>query len=140
MYRPLLFTSVDPEIAEARGLPVRAIGVAFMVVLGFAVATAVQVVGVLLIFALLILPAAAAQQLTATPARAIGLAVVIAILCVWVGLVVGFYLPYPPSFFITALAFLTFLATRRLRPGRRRTGWSDRARVAPDLPDRATAA
>src|SRR5919202_1084110 len=116
MYRPLLFASVDPEIAEARGLPVRGLGVAFMVLLGFAVATAVQVVGVLLIFALLILPAATAQQLTPPPARAIGHAVAIAILCVWVGLLIGFYLPYPPSFFITTLAFLSYLATRRLGP------------------------
>jgi zinc/manganese transport system permease protein len=119
MYRPLLFASLDPDIAEARGLPVRGLGVAFMILLGFAVATAVQVVGVLLIFALLILPAAAAQQLTATPARAIGLAVLIAVACVWVGLVIGFYLPYPPSFFITALAFLSYLATRGARPAGR---------------------
>ncbi len=113
MYRPLLFASVDPEIAEARGLPVRGLGVAFMVLLGFAVATAVQVVGVLLIFALLILPAATAQQLTARPSYAIALAIVISVLCVWVGLVVGFYLPYPPSFFITSLAFLSYLVSRR---------------------------
>jgi zinc/manganese transport system permease protein len=129
MYRPLLFASVDPEIAEARGLPVRAIGIAFMVLLGFAVATAVQVVGVLLIFALLILPAASAQQLTARPARAIALSVVIAVVCVWVGLVIGFYLPYPPSFFITALAFLTFLATRTVSPGGRRAHQFPRAEV-----------
>jgi zinc/manganese transport system permease protein len=118
MYRPLLFASVDPEIAEARGLPVRGIGVAFMVLLGFAVATAVQLVGVLLIFALLILPAASAQQMTARPAHAIGYAIVIAILCVWLGLFIGFYLPYPPSFFITTLTFLSYLATRRLIHGR----------------------
>jgi zinc/manganese transport system permease protein len=129
MYRPLLFASVDPEIAEARGLPVRAIGIAFMVLLGFAVATAVQVVGVLLIFALLILPAASAQQLTAQPARAIGVSVLIAVVCVWIGLVVGFYLPYPPSFFITALAFLVFVATRTVSPGGRRAHQFPRAEV-----------
>src|SRR5579884_587451 len=67
MYRPLLFASVDPEIAEARGLPVRGLGIAFMVLLACAVATAVQVVGVLLIFALLILPAATAQHVSARP-------------------------------------------------------------------------
>src|ERR671923_1336012 len=116
MYRPLLFASVDPEIAEARGLPVRGLGIAFMILLGFAVATAVQVVGVLLIFALLILPAATAQQLTARPAQAVGYAVGIAVLCVWVGLLIGFYLPYPPSFFITTLAFVAYIATRRLGP------------------------
>jgi zinc/manganese transport system permease protein len=116
MYRPLLFASVDPEIAEARGLPVRGLGVAFMVLLGFAVATAVQVVGVLLIFALLILPAASALQFTPQPARAILYSVLIAIACVWIGLLVGFYLPYPPSFFITTLAFLAYLVTRQAGP------------------------
>ena len=114
IYRPLLFASLDPEIAEARGLPVRALGVGFMVLLGFAVATAVQIVGVLLIFALLILPAATAQQLTARPPHAIALAVGIGVACVWLGLIIGFYLPYPPSFFITTLSFLGYLvATRR---------------------------
>ena len=111
-----------------------------MVLLGFAVATAVQVVGVLLIFALLILPAATAQQLTARPGRTILYALVIAILCVWLGLVIGFYLPYPPSFFITALAFGSYLATRRSSPvsasSRQRNvdWWTSRGRRAwPDL-------
>jgi zinc/manganese transport system permease protein len=135
MYRPLLFASVDPEIAEARGLPVRGLGIAFMVLLGFAVATAVQVVGVLLIFALLILPAATAQQLTARPAQTIGCAVVIAVLCVWLGLLIGFYLPYPPSFFITALAFVSYLATRGLSPApKRRTSAAARAGLATTRP------
>jgi zinc/manganese transport system permease protein len=118
MYRPLLFASLDPEIAEARGLPVRGLAVAFMLLLGFAVATAVQVVGVLLIFALLILPAASGQQLSARPAVAIAWAVGIGVVCVWLGLLIGFYLPYPPSFFITTLAFLSYIATRQLGPGR----------------------
>jgi zinc/manganese transport system permease protein len=118
MYRPLLFASLDPEIAEARGLPVHGLGVAFMLLLGFAVATAVQVVGVLLIFALLILPAASGQQLSARPARAIAWGVGIGVVCVWLGLLIGFYLPYPPSFFITTLTFLSYVATRQLGPGR----------------------
>ena len=127
MYRPLLFASVDPEIAEARGLPVRGLGIAFMVLLGFAVATAVQVVGVLLIFALLILPAAAAQQFTPRPAQAILYAVLIAIGCVWLGLAIGFYSPYPPSFFITTLAFLSYVVTRQLGPMRIRGAQRARA-------------
>jgi zinc/manganese transport system permease protein len=118
MYRPLLFASVDPEIAEARGLPVRALGIAFMVLLGVAVATAVQVVGVLLIFAMLILPAASAQHFTSRPSWTIIYSIAIAIACVWLGLVLGFYLPYPPSFFITTLAFLTFVITRQIGPSR----------------------
>jgi zinc/manganese transport system permease protein len=117
MYRPLLFASVDAEIADARGVPVRALSVAFMILLAITVSASVQVVGVLLIFALLILPAAAAQHLTAQPSRAIALAVVLAVLYVWGGLLVGFYLPYPPSFFITLFAFLTFLGVRTLLPG-----------------------
>jgi zinc/manganese transport system permease protein len=117
MYRPLLFASVDAEIADARGVPVRFLSVAFMVLLAVTVSASVQVVGVLLIFALLILPAAAAQHLTAQPSQAIVLAVVLSLIYVWVGLLVGFYLPYPPSFFITAFAFLTFLAVRSLLTG-----------------------
>jgi zinc/manganese transport system permease protein len=112
MYRPLLFASVDAEIADARGVPVRALSVAFMILLAITVSASVQVVGVLLIFALMILPAAAAQQLTAQPSRAILIAVVLAVSYVWAGLMIGFYLPYPPSFFITALAFMAFVIVR----------------------------
>src|SRR5262249_12536596 len=68
--RPLLFASIDPEVAAARGVPVRLLTYSFLVVLAFAVAQAVQVVGILLIFALLVTPAATAQQLTARPAIA----------------------------------------------------------------------
>jgi zinc/manganese transport system permease protein len=117
MYRPLLFASVDAEIADARGVPVRFLSVAFMVLLAVTVSASVQVVGVLLIFALMILPAAAAQHMTAQPSHAIALAIVLAVLYVWTGPLVGFYLPYPPSFFITAFAFITFLAVRTLLSG-----------------------
>jgi zinc/manganese transport system permease protein len=115
MYRPLLFASVDSEIADARGVPVRELSIAFMVLLAITVSASIQLVGVLLIFALLILPAAAAQQLTPRPGRAILLAVVLAVIYVWAGLLVGFYVPYPPSFFITAFAFLTFVGLRAVR-------------------------
>lgn len=117
LYRPLLFASIDPDIAEARGVPVRLVGVAFMVLLGVTIAASIQVVGVLLIFGLLILPAAAAQHVTAQPTRAIGLAALIGVLCVWIGLVAGFYLPFPPSFFITTFAFLSYVGIRTLVPG-----------------------
>jgi zinc/manganese transport system permease protein len=117
MFRPLLFASVDAEIADARGVPVRFLSIAFMVLLAITVSASVQVVGVLLIFALMILPAAAAQHVTAQPSRAIGLAVVLAMLYVWAGLLVGFYVPYPPSFFITTFAFVTFLGVRTLLTG-----------------------
>jgi zinc/manganese transport system permease protein len=114
MYRPLLFASVDADIADARGVPVRGLSVAFMVLLAITVSASVQVVGVLLMFALLVLPAAAAQHLTSRPSRALGLAVVLAVAYVWAGLIVGYLLPYPPSFFITTFAFVTFIVVRAL--------------------------
>ena len=112
MFRPLLFASVDSDVAEARGVPVRLLSILFMVVLAISVSEAVQVVGVLLIFALLVTPPAIAERLTARPGMAIALSVLLALLFTWVGLFVSFYLPYPVSFFITTLAFVTYLVVR----------------------------
>ena len=112
MFRPLLFASVDSDVAEARGVPVRLLSVLFMVVLAISVSEAVQVVGVLLIFALLVTPPAIAERLTASPGKAIAFSVLLALLFTWVGLFVSFYLPYPVSFFITTLAFASYLAVR----------------------------
>jgi zinc/manganese transport system permease protein len=112
MFRPLLFASVDSDVAEARGVPVRLLSILFMVVLAISVSEAVQVVGVLLIFALLVTPPAIAERVTARPARAIALSVLLALLFTWVGLFISFYLPFPVSFFITTLAFVTYLGVR----------------------------
>jgi zinc/manganese transport system permease protein len=112
MFRPLLFASVDSDVAEARGVPVRLLSIIFMVVLAISVSEAVQVVGVLLIFALLVTPPAIAERLTARPGMAIALSVLLALLFTWIGLFVSFYLPYPVSFFITTLAFVTYLVVR----------------------------
>jgi zinc/manganese transport system permease protein len=112
LYRPLLFASVDEEVAEARGVPVQFLSVAFMVVLALAVSEAVQVVGILLIFALLVTPAAITEHITAHPAKAIGLAILLALAFTLVGLFISFYVPYPVSFFITTLAFATYLGVR----------------------------
>jgi zinc/manganese transport system permease protein len=112
MYRPLLFASVDEEVAVARRVPVRALSVAFLLTLGLAVAVAVQVVGVLLIFSLLVTPAAIADRLTTRPATAIALSVVVALACTWIGLAIGYYFSYPVSFFITSLAFFLYVVTR----------------------------
>jgi zinc/manganese transport system permease protein len=94
---------------------VRALSLAFMVLLSVSVAEAVQAVGALLIFALLVTPAAAAQNLLSRPWLALALSALIALAVVWTGLVLSFYLPYPASFFITALAFSVYVATRLLR-------------------------
>jgi zinc/manganese transport system permease protein len=112
LYRPLLFATVDEEVAEAKGLPVRLLSAAFLLVLALAVAEAVQIVGVLLIFALLVTPAATGSRLTARPGRAMALAVVLALFATWGGLFIAFYVPYPLGFFITTLSFGAYLAVR----------------------------
>ena len=123
MYRPLLFASVDEVVAEARRVPVRLLSVGFMLALALAVSAAVQVIGVLLIFALLVTPAAIAERLTRRPGAAIACASGLAVLFVWVGLAIAYYQPYPPSFFIVGLAFVTYVVIR-VAPGAR--AWSRR--------------
>ncbi len=112
LYRPLLFASLDEDVAEARGVPVRFLSIAFMVLLAVAVSEAVQVVGVLLIFALLVTPAAIAERLTARPALALLLSMLLALLFTWAGLTVAYYAPYPVSFFITTFGFGAYLLAR----------------------------
>ncbi|HEV3230994.1 MAG TPA: metal ABC transporter permease [Candidatus Dormibacteraeota bacterium] len=120
--RPLLLASVDPDVAAARGVPVTLLNLLFLALVGATVAEAVQAVGALLIFALMVTPAAIAQNLTARPYLGLTLSAALAVGFVWAGLAVAFYVPYPPSFFITAVAFAAYLAsvagTRLGRPRR----------------------
>lgn len=109
--RPLLFASVDPDVAAARGVQVRLLGVLFLVLLGVAVAEASQITGSLLVFALLVMPAAAAQRFTPRPVAGLVLSVVIAVTVTWLGLVVAYYSPYPMGFYITTFAFAVYLAS-----------------------------
>jgi zinc/manganese transport system permease protein len=111
--RPLLFASINPQVAEAQGLPVRALGVVFMVMLAVVITMAIQVVGTLLLFALVVTPAAAAIAVTARPARVVAIATGIGVGAVWVGLVLSVMWNLPPSFPIVSLAFLAWLATTR---------------------------
>ncbi|MEY9875672.1 zinc/manganese transport system permease protein [Streptacidiphilus sp. MAP12-33] len=128
--RPLLFASVDAQVAAARGVPVRALSVTFLVMLGVATAEAAQITGALLVFALLVLPAATAQVLTARPGLSLLLTVVIGFGVTWAGLVAAFYRPYPLGFFVTSFAFGLFLlahggrATARAVERRRATAGS----------------
>lgn len=117
MYRPLLFASVDEESAEAKGVPVQFLSFAFLLVLALAVAEAIQIVGVLLIFALLVTPAAIAERLVTRPSAVVLLSVVLALLFTWGGLVMAYYLPYSLGFFITSLAFGTYLVVRLIKDG-----------------------
>jgi zinc/manganese transport system permease protein len=121
-YRPLLFASVDEELAGAKGVPVTALSIAFMAILAVAVTEAVQVVGVLLIFALIVTPAAIAVRFTSRPSVAIGIGVVLALLFTWLGLAIAYYSPHPVSFFITSLAFFTYVGVRLSEPLRTRFG------------------
>jgi zinc/manganese transport system permease protein len=107
--RPLLFVSLDPEVATSRGVPVRAVAAVFMVLVAITVAEAVQAVGALLVFGLMVTPAAIAQNLTSRPYLALALSAGLAAAVVWIGLTLAFYISYPASFFITALAFGGYL-------------------------------
>src|SRR6202140_1729334 len=120
VYRPLLFASVDEELAGAKGVPVTALSIGFMAILAVAVTEAVQVVGVLLIFALIVTPAAIAVRFTSRPSVAIVTGIVLALIFTWLGLAIAYYSPHPVSFFITSLAFATYVAVRLSEPVRSR--------------------
>jgi zinc/manganese transport system permease protein len=102
--RPLLFVSVQPELAVAKGVPVRALSVTFLAIVALATAECAQIVGVLLVFALMIGPAATAQRLTKNIASGLGLAAVLALADAWLGLTLAFYTDWPTSFWIAALS------------------------------------
>jgi zinc/manganese transport system permease protein len=118
--RPLLLASVDPDSARARGVPVRALDVGFLLLLGFAVAATSQITGVLLVFALLVAPPAAAQALTPRPWLSLTLSVVFALLVTWVGLGISYFSIYPLGFFVTSLAFGVYLLAQLARRTRLR--------------------
>jgi zinc/manganese transport system permease protein len=112
VYRPLLFASLDEDVAEAKGMPTLLLGIIFMLLVAVATSIAVQVVGVLLIFSLMVTPAAIAQRLTKRPRSAVAVSVAIALMATWLGLFIAFYEPYPTSFFITSIVFILYLLVR----------------------------
>jgi zinc/manganese transport system permease protein len=118
--RPLLLETIDPEAARARGLPVAVLDAGFLLVLAAAVAATSQITGALLVFALLVAPAAAAQQLTMRPGVGLILSVAFALAIVWLGLGIAFFSIYPVGFYVTSLAFGVFLAARLTRAIRTR--------------------
>jgi zinc/manganese transport system permease protein len=120
MHRPLLFSSVDPDVASARGVPSRLLSTLFLVVLAIGVAEASQITGALLVFALLVVPAASAQVLTARPGPSFVLAIGLGVAITWAGLACAYYSPYPVGFWTTTIAFATYLSARLLAgPARR---------------------
>lgn len=120
--RPLLFASTDPDVAAARGVPTRALGAVFLLLLGATAAEVGQVTGALLVFALLVLPPATAQALTARPVRGLALSVLLALLTVWAALFVAWYSPYPIGFWLTTIAFGLYVLAQLAVAARRRLG------------------
>ncbi|MGA2013354.1 MAG: metal ABC transporter permease [Solirubrobacteraceae bacterium] len=110
--RPLLFSSIDADVARAGGVPVRLIDVAFLLILGLAIAATSQLTGALLVFALLVAPAASAQLITARPVAGLALSVAIALVVVWLGLAIAYFTIYPVGFYVTSLAFAIYVAAR----------------------------
>ncbi|KMO81758.1 metal ABC transporter permease [Mycolicibacterium obuense] len=129
IYRPLLFTSVNSQVAEARGVPVRSLSIVFMVLLGITVTMAVQAVGTLLLFALVVTPAATALTLTARPVLAMAVSAAIGLLSVWVGLAVSAMFNLPPSFVVVSIACGIWLVTWTLHrlPRRNQMSAADRS-------------
>jgi zinc/manganese transport system permease protein len=110
--RPLLFASVDGAVARAAGVPTRLVALAFLLLLGMAVAATAEITGALLVFALLVTPAATAQQITVRPGLGLALSVTLALAVTWVGLGIAYFSPYPVGFWVTTLSFSLYVAVR----------------------------
>ncbi len=115
-FRPLLFSSFDPEVAQARGVPVRPLSITFLVLVAVTVSISVQVVGILLIFTLLVGPAATATRLARRPLSAIILAILLGLCYTWLGILLAANSNWPVSFFIAALSFGVYLPMRFFAP------------------------
>ena len=131
VWRPLMFSSLDPEVARAKGVPVSALTIIFMLTLGLAVALSVQVVGVLLVLALLITPAAAATQLSASPVWVPVLSVIFAVTASVGGILIALGSPVVPiSPFVTTISFLIYVVCRLVGGRRMKSLHRRRARRA----------
>ncbi|HEU5024716.1 MAG TPA: metal ABC transporter permease [Spirillospora sp.] len=127
MWRPLAFASLDPDVAAARGVPVRALSPVFMLVLGLAVAVSVQVVGALLVLALICTPAAAAVRVTASPVLVPVLSAALATVSVVGGILLSLGAGVPISPYVTTISFVLYAACRAAGAVRARRGWTARA-------------
>jgi zinc/manganese transport system permease protein len=135
IWRPLGFASVDPEMAEARGVPVRGLAIGFMVLLGVSVALSIQIVGALLVLALLITPAAAALRVTTSPRLIVLLSVLFALTATVGGILLALGSRLPISPYVTTLSFLIYVVCRVI--GRVRANRGLNGRVSRDQPARA---
>jgi zinc/manganese transport system permease protein len=120
--RPLLFASVDPRVAEAAGVPVRAVSLLYLILLACAVAEASQFTGVLLVLALIVVPAATASAVTARPALGLTLSVGLALATVWAGLAAAYFTNRPVGFWVTSVGFAGYVLARAGAAVRNRSG------------------
>lgn len=130
IWRPLTFASVDPDVAAARGVPTRALGIGFMLLLGLAVALAVQVVGALLVLSLLITPAAAATRVSASPVVVPLLSVAFAVTSAVGGILLALGGSVPISPYVTTVSFVIYVVCRIVGNARTRRGWARRVASA----------
>lgn len=107
--RPLLFASLQPEIAEAKGVSLRTVGILYLVIVAVATAASIQIVGVLLVFTLLVCPAAAAQKLTSRVGHGLLLSILLALAEAWLGIALAYATDWPVSFWISALSVVVYL-------------------------------
>lgn len=128
LYRPLLLTSVVPEVSDAHGVPSRRVELLFLVVVAMATTTAVPVVGALLMFSLMVGPPAAARSFVGSPPRAIALSVAIALVTVWVSIAGSYLTNWPIGFFVGSIGAVAYVV------GRTWTWWRSRRPVPAGLP------
>lgn len=132
--RPLLFASLDEDVARARGVPTRALGLGFLLLLGLAVAETAQITGALLVFALLVAPPATARLITSRILPSLLLSVLLGVLLTWVGLALAYFYGYPVGFYITTVAFAAYVLVRVARAlAERSLSPRIRARTAPTM-------
>ncbi|HEY2416952.1 MAG TPA: metal ABC transporter permease [Steroidobacteraceae bacterium] len=124
--RPLIFASLQPELAEAKGVPLRFVSTAFLAIVALAVSECAQIVGVLLVFTLMVGPPAAAQRVATGLWSGLALAAALALAEAWLGLTLAFYTDWPVSFCIAVLSALGYFAALSM-PRRSRTGRANQA-------------
>ncbi len=132
--RPLLLASIDAEVAAARGVPVRVLASAFLLLLGLTVAVTSQLTGALLVFALLVGPAASAQALTPRPGAALAVSVALGLVVVWGALAAAYFSVYPAGFYVATLSFLIYVAARAVASVRARGARLARVGAPPPAP------
>lgn len=123
IWRPLMFASLDPDVAAARGVPTRTLGPVFMVILGCTVALSVQIVGALLVLALLCVPAAAATKVTASPFWVPVLSVAFALTAMVGGTLIAIGTAVPISPYVTTMSFMIYVVCRGVGWIRTNRGW-----------------